>query len=230
MIRWRENPYVDDAQVSAVFPSYNDNGKPTPELIDLAVDIIHITRYVDISSVSDRITIGPKYPDMWPGEHYKLLAGIVKYLQPKTVIEIGTHTGHSLLSLKKYLPNDGKLISFDVAAWKTVYGTILTDEDFIDGSIVQYTDDISMPGGFSKYRELIESADLIFVDAAKDGQQENRFMDQFAQCTFKNAPLLVFDDIRLQNMLVIWRSINLPKLDLTSFGHWAGTGLVQWPK
>jgi hypothetical protein len=38
----------------------------------------------------------------------------------------------------------------------------------------------------------------------------------------------MFDDIRLWNMLRTWRTINRPKLDLTSFGHWSGTGLVDW--
>lgn len=41
-------------------------------------------------------------------------------------------------------------------------------------------------------------------------------------------PILVFDDIRAWNMLAIWREIRMPKLDLTSFGHWSGTGLVDW--
>jgi hypothetical protein len=39
---------------------------------------------------------------------------------------------------------------------------------------------------------------------------------------------LVFDDIRIWNMLRIWREIVRPKLDLTSFGHWTGTGIVDW--
>ncbi|MGH7312141.1 MAG: hypothetical protein ACREJV_03130 [Candidatus Rokuibacteriota bacterium] len=30
------------------------------------------------------------------------------------------------------------------------------------------------------------------------------------------------------NMLAIWREIRMPKLDVTSFGHWSGTGLVEW--
>lgn len=37
-----------------------------------------------------------------------------------------------------------------------------------------------------------------------------------------------FDDIRLWNMLRIWREIRLPKMDMTSFGPWCGTGLCEW--
>jgi hypothetical protein len=42
------------------------------------------------------------------------------------------------------------------------------------------------------------------------------------------APVLVFDDTRVRNMLHTWRDVRRPKLDLTSFGHWSGTGLVHW--
>jgi hypothetical protein len=43
-----------------------------------------------------------------------------------------------------------------------------------------------------------------------------------------SAPtILVLDDTRLLNMIDVWRLIRSPKLDLTSFGHWSGTGLVD---
>ena len=41
-------------------------------------------------------------------------------------------------------------------------------------------------------------------------------------------PIGVFDDIRQWTMLAIWRAVQRPKLDLTSFGHWSGTGLIDW--
>ena len=34
----------------------------------------------------------------------------------------------------------------------------------------------------------------------------------------------------LLGRLRIWRAIARPKLDVTSFGHWTGTGLVEWPR
>ena len=39
---------------------------------------------------------------------------------------------------------------------------------------------------------------------------------------------IVFDDIRLWNMLRIWHGIRRPKLDMVSFGHWSGTGWFDW--
>jgi len=29
-------------------------------------------------------------------------------------------------------------------------------------------------------------------------------------------------------MLKIWRDIQEPKMDMTSFGNWTGTGFVEW--
>ena len=42
------------------------------------------------------------------------------------------------------------------------------------------------------------------------------------------GPIVMLDDIRLWRMLSFWQDIPRPKLDLTSFGHWSGTGLVDY--
>jgi len=66
------------------------------------------------------------------------------------------------------------------------------------------------------------------VDAPKDGIFELKFLENLSTILLPPNALVVFDDIRLWNMLKIWREIKRPKLDLTSFGHWTGTGLVDW--
>jgi predicted O-methyltransferase YrrM len=109
-----------------------------------------------------------------------------------------------------------------------VDGTVLTDADFSDGRLVQVIDDLQKPEIVEKHRETLENADFIFIDAAKDGVMEQRFIDNLKPLRFKNAPIVMFDDIRVWNMLAIWRQLDRPKLDLTSFGHWSGTGLVDW--
>lgn len=206
----------------------DDAAKPTPELLDVALRAAGEARIVDLADISDRLASGVRFPDIWPGEHYKLLAALVKILQPNTVIEIGTYWGLGSLSLLKYLPPTGRLITFDVVPWKEIPQCVLRETDFADGRMTQQLDDLAYPAGFEKNRALLESADLILVDAAKDGLQEWRFIRNFAQCRFLKAPLIIFDDIRVWNMLAVWRSIDRPKLDLTSFGHWSGTGLVHW--
>jgi len=129
--------------------------------------------------------------------------------------------------MKKYLPATGKLFTFDVIPWSDFENTILKKEDF-DEQLIQCVDDITNEQTFQKYKPVLENADLVFMDALKDGVQEYKFLNNFSSIHFKNKCLFVFDDIRLWNMLDIWFHMNKPKLDLTSFGHWSGSGLVEW--
>jgi predicted O-methyltransferase YrrM len=230
-VRFEEPPSpvsVRHAERSYLFSADDDPGRPTPELIELALKGVREAMEVELSDLSGRITSGVRYPEVWPGEHYKLLAGFVRLLAPRLVIEIGTATGMSALAMKKYLPQAGRLVTYDLVDWREYPEHLLTEDDFEDGRLSQHLIDLSDPAGFHGQIPTLRQADLIFVDAAKDGEQEQRFLDHFERCPFEKAPLVIFDDIRLWNMLRIWRQITRPKLDLTSFGHWSGTGLILW--
>jgi hypothetical protein len=104
----------------------------------------------------------------------------------------------------------------------------LRSADFADGRLVQVIDDLSTRAGADRHRDRLRRADIIFIDAKHDGIQEQRFLDNFESIEFENPPLLVFDDIRQWDMLGFWRSVTKPKLDVTSFASWSGTGLVDW--
>lgn len=202
--------------------------KPSERLIELSLKAIEAANKVDLKSVSDRIRGGAiRYPDIWPGEHYKLLAGLVRTLKPKTIIEIGTSTGLSALSMRAVADSETQICTFDLIRWDSFADTSLEEEDF-SPKFVQYLDDLSTFPGFIKHKSLLEKADLIFVDAAKDGQTEPNIIQNFLTIRFSSNPIVVFDDIKLTNMLAVWRRMPKPKLDLTSFGHWSGTGIVDW--
>ena len=215
------------AEPSALF-SADDENPPSERLLDLGLDAIARARTVTLQDLTERMSAPPYYAEVWPGEHYRLLTGIVQAMQPRNVVEIGTATGLSALALMRGLPAEGRLATFDVYPWDEDPYTVLRKDDFADGRLVQHLDDLSTAEGLRAHRELLSEADLIFVDAAKDGRQERRFLANFDEVDFRRPPVIVFDDVRLWNMLVIWREIERPKLDLTSFGHWTGTGLVDW--
>src|SRR5262249_51142511 len=100
--------------------------------------------------------------------------------------------------------------------------------DFNGARLTQVVADLGDGLTIARYAELLRSADLIFIDGPKNRTFEIRFLQQLGELGLKPKTLLVFDDIRFWKMLAIWRRISHPKLDLTSFGHWSGTGLVQW--
>jgi predicted O-methyltransferase YrrM len=215
------------AERSMIF-SADDEARPSARLLALARDAAAAAEGIQLERLDERVPDPPYWHRVWPGEHYRLLAGLVEALTPRVVVEIGTATGLSALALLDRLDGAGKLVTFDLVPWREYPGTVLRDSDFADGRLLQELDDLSAAAGADKHRELLHEADLIFIDAAKDGAQEQAFLDRFEGMAFRGAPVVVFDDIRQWKMLRIWREVTRPKLDVTSFGHWSGTGLVDY--
>jgi len=205
---------------------------PSERLMDVALRAIDAARSTDLGWLAERA--GHEHPNVWPGEHYKLLAGLVATLRATTVVEIGTATGLSALAMKSALPKNGKLVTFDVVPWREfrpvpgVSGVALSDDDFADGRLEQRIDDLSLPEGWRRHAQTLRDADFLFIDAKHNGTQERAFLRAFEEIGFARDPVVAFDDIRLWKLLAVWRDITRPKLDLTSFGHWSGTGLVDY--
>lgn len=221
---------VRHSEYSMLYSVDDDKSRPSPRLVETCLQVFANTRGVSLDDISKRMHEPPYFVEYWPGEHYRLLASFVQILKPKLVIEIGTYRGLSALALKKFLPPSSQLVTFDVLDWKTLPETSLKEEDFKDGQMRQILDDLADPKIVEKHRALLEEADFFFIDAAKDGVMEQKFLENFKMLNFKKQPLLIFDDIRIWKMLKIWREIPLPKIDITSFGHWTGTGVVEWQK
>lgn len=219
---------VRHAEYSLLYSLDDEPVRPSERLLDLALAAVAAARTVSLDDVDARVPATTFFPNVWPGEHYRLLAGLVIALRPVLVVEIGTAAGTSALTLRKYLPPGARLATFDVVPWDRFPGTYLRPDDFADGALVQHVDDLTDAAAFARHRDLLAGADLIFVDAAKDGVMEHVFVERFRSVPFRRPPVVVFDDIRLWNMLRLWRELPYPKLDLTSFGHWSGTGLVDW--
>jgi predicted O-methyltransferase YrrM len=213
---------------SAILSADDDRSGPTRELMDLGLRAVRAAQDIDLSDVSGRIQKPPLYPDVWPGEHYKLLAGLVQTMQPKCIVEIGTAEGMSVLALKKFLPASSKVVTFDIVPWAHYSDSVLRAEDFADGGLTQIVADLTDINVVHQQAGLLRQADIVFMDAAKDGRMESVFMNNFTTVGLKEKALFVFDDIRLIQMVPLWRQLVFPKMDLTSFGHWSGTGLAFW--
>ncbi len=198
----------------------------TPELLQVSLKAIEYAASVDLGELRERNEQAKRYADLWPGEHYRLLAGFMLALKPKVVIEIGTSTGLSALCLKRYLPSDGKVVTFDIVPWQQYPDTLFKPEDF-DDKLVQHVADLSLASSMDFYASSIQEAGLIFIDASHDGDLEERLLENLKKIPFSHKVFCVLDDIRVWTMLSMWRSIELPKIDLTSFGHWSGSGVIE---
>ncbi len=223
------NPRPGYGEYSMIYDTLNTSGKPSGYLIDLALCAAKEAWQTQLPELSRRVDAASNdFTSVWPGEHYQLLAALVKILQPKRVIEIGTFRGLSALAMKQFLPVDSEIITFDIVPWNSIPDTSLRAEDFTAGRLRQVLADLSQPAEFESHRGLLQKTDLLFMDGPKDGSFERKFLQQLETIHCPQPFLLVLDDIRFWNMLAIWHEIARPKLDLTSFGHWSGTGLVEW--
>jgi predicted O-methyltransferase YrrM len=223
------NPRPGHGEYSMIYDTLNTYGRPSDYLIDLALRAAQEAWRTELPDLSRRVDSDSNdFTRIWPGEHYRLLAALVKLLQPKRVLEIGTFRGLSALALKRFLPADGKIDTFDIVPWESVSDTFLRPDDFADNRLRQQIGDLSDPAMFELHRSLIQETELLFVDGPKDGVFERKLLRRLETIDFRKPLLLVMDDIRFWNMLAIWQDIARPKLDLTSFGHWSGTGLVEW--
>lgn len=220
---------VRHAEYSMIFSADDDLGRPTPELIQTALRAVAAASDLSLTFLRERMS-PPFYAEIWPGEHYRLLAGLIEVLKPRVVVEVGTGEGLAALSMKPFLPSGGKILTFDIRPWHEVPNTCLRLEDFEDGSLNFFREDLTNIYTVRRHASLLARAELLLIDAAKDGVGEALLINHLQEIEFVTQPLFVFDDIRLWNMLRIWREITLPKLDLTSFGHWSGTGLVEWKR
>jgi predicted O-methyltransferase YrrM len=205
-------------------------------LLDLALVLIERTRRTPVPTVLMERGV-PEWISRWPGEHYRLLTAIVQELAPQRVVEIGTFTGVGSMAIAAALPAAGKLTTFDIVPWSEIAKaqgganpepTCFRAEDFTTGTVTQVVADLADVRTAQAFAEVLRNAEFIFVDGPKDGVFERRLLDNLRMIGLRTGTLLMFDDIRLLNMVEIWDEITLPKLDLTGFGHFTGTGLVEW--
>lgn len=205
-------------------PYSKGNGR----LLSISIEAIAKAYKQEIGIFNNRPSDEFNWYSIYPGEHYRLLNALIGIIRPVVAIEIGTFTGMGTLSIRDAMPPNSQLFTFDIKPWNEVANTHFLKEDFESPFLKQIIANIARKEDFDKFKDLFETADFIFIDGPKDGITEELFLRNLNKVSFKNQPVVMFDDIRVLNMISTWRNIRRPKLDITSFGHWSGTGLVDW--
>ncbi len=168
----------------------------------------------DMSELSQTI-IEKQFADYFTAaagvEHYRLLAYLSTCYTNVSILDVGTYKGCSALALSY---NDVNTItSFDVYDYRKLRSTP-ENVSFVIGDVVS-----------GNYDELILTSPLIMLDTDHDGSFEIVFYDHLCNLNYKG--LLLLDDIHLNEpMKKFWNLIKQPKQDITSVGHWSGTGVV----
>lgn len=196
----------------------------TVDLIDLMADAVKIAAHTKL--VCGKLGLpDSQFLNIFPGEHYRLLNAIVRASESKKIVEIGTATGLSALAMQESV-TDVSVITYDIVEWDK-FPTHFDKTDLDGIRMRQIIGDLSEDVFFEQNYNILNKADIIFMDAPKDDVFEYKMANKLSTLTKKDFRLLVIDDIQFVNMIDFWRSISSPKIDMTSFGHWSGTGVVD---
>lgn len=217
-----QSPSITYCMPSIIFPELKNTTNTF--ILNIAINSIKLALEDEIENINYKLTDSHLY-NIYPGEHYRLLKAIAKYMKPKVVVEIGTYTGMGVYSLIQGL-NNGKIYTYDIISWDK-FDTHLGNYFFENETVSQIISDLSNKNEFNLNVDILNSAEMIFLDAPKDIVFEQKFLEYLSELNPTEKRILVIDDIRFMNMIDLWASIKSPKLDLTSFGHWTGTGLVD---
>jgi len=184
--------------------------------------------------LTDNPTIS-QYEDVkkLPGdEHYMFLAALSMQLKNKKIIELGTHNGRSAVSLNYgnlKLNNNNTIYTYDIVNY-------LAPNIFYNTNIIYKIENLFEPNNLEINKEHILSSDLIFIDVdPHEGVIEYEMYLWLEKNNYKG--LILYDDILLEeghmgvysgnSMKKFWNKISDKyKLDLSSVGHYSGTGIV----
>ena len=168
------------------------------------------------------------YVNKFPGEHYRLINSIIKVTEARNVVEIGTWTGMGTVAILHDNPNTN-LATFDIIPWNKLGVPSHLSEDFLNlnENSRQIISDLSDPKQFQLHFDVLDEADIIFLDGPKNGIFEYEFVQLLTSLSMRKNKILIVDDIKFLNMIDFWQHICSPKLDASSFGHWSGTGIID---
>jgi hypothetical protein len=152
-------------------------------------------------------------------EHYRLLAQLSSQFYGKTIINIGTHCGMSALALSYNSTNT--VLSFDIV---DKIGRPQRE------NIHYIVDDLLIGNGRDTWKDILLSSPLILLDIdPHEGTHEYAFYEWLRDNNYTGT--LVCDDIWYFKEMRdnFWYKIpSSHKLDVTSRGHWSGTGIVRF--
>lgn len=200
-------------------------------LLDLRRDtILELTK--DFIKDNDNITDSPDVHELPGKEHYYFLAAFSMQLKKCKIIELGTHCGRSAIALNYgnlKMDNQNIIYTYDIK-------NHITNELFKGTNINYKLEDLFNPIIREHNREHILSSDIIFIDVdPHEGTVEYDMYIWLKNNNYKG--LILYDDIHLDeghygvytgnSMKKFWSKVdNNHKIDLTTVGHWSGTGLV----
>jgi predicted O-methyltransferase YrrM len=159
------------------------------------------------------------------GYYYQLLPLLVRYLQPRKILELGSSYGVSALMMYSELAEQSELVTLDIEKdIRFLPDEVLQDSRF---RFVLGDDlDLNIFAG-----EVPYGIDLMYIDTFHFAQQVRDEFDVYKYLLADTA-LVVLDDIHYKDTGDLFFESNFPKWDVTELYHKSGFGILlfQRPK
>lgn len=171
------------------------------------IDISFFNKYYDTNSEEYKYLLSPT-------EHYRILVYLSSLVNNVHILDVGTHNGASALALAQNKSNH--IWSYDIEAQNIPFKREVPNISFMTRDM------------FEIDRQVITMASFILLDVSPhNGEMESRFLQMLIDAKYQG--LLVCDDISLnEEMSKFWESIPKYKLDVSKYGHFSGTGIVNF--
>ena len=190
----------------------------TTSLLDVCQKFIEIAKK---TNTTNSLTQNDKFP----GEHYFFLRTLSEIFSDANWVEIGTAEGESAFHIQLGSKTN-YITTFDIIPIEKFDRK--HDLDF--SRLEQIIGDLSDSNYFDSKVKIFEKADIIFLDGPKNIKFEKRLFELFTKVNFKENTFLIIDDIRTKNLIGLYSRITSAKIDVSGFGHFTGTGIVDLSK
>ena len=140
-----------------------------------------------LAQLAEETRASLSFPQMLTGTvEGRLLEMLVFAMRPRLVVELGTYSGYSALSMAAALPPGGKIVTCEISDEHADFA-----QRHIDASPYADRIEIRRGPGLDTLRDLDGPYDLVFIDADKGG-----YADYFDAAVPKLAPggLIVVDN------------------------------------
>ena len=154
-------------------------------------------------------------------QEYRLYSYLSTFFNDCVILDIGTNQGRSAIALSYNQTN--KIISYDITNQIENDNHIIYSKNNIQFKIKNVLDDLNS--------DFIKNIKIIMIDIDHYGNIEKDIINKLKELRYTGIILLDDihhpDDYMKKCMEELWESITLIKTDITKYGHYSGTGLIN---
>lgn len=153
--------------------------------------------------------------------NYQWIPGVIDYLKPKQIVELGGAMGVWSLCVLHNLPETSKLYSITLAEHGLEFSYV---KDKYKNFYPVIGDDLVM-ANWPKDLDL-SATDIWYFDSLHTEKHLTLEIDLYKKY-FKKGAYLFFDDIHSFGLQPVWDKLPYDKFDATDPLHWTGWGIAQ---